>query len=182
MRTGAYGSPTRRTYGAQGEKVNLAARLTQAAKEGILCDESVYQATQTRLVYESLPPIMLKGLQEPAAVFRPTGETKHLARKRTSLIGRTSEKIALGKSLRDIRRGRGKVILIEGESGIGKSRLVDLLQEFSKAYNVNSYSADGNIGDNNVPLQAWQDIIWQIYELHSLENETARVERLQACW
>jgi DNA-binding response OmpR family regulator len=180
MRTGAYGSTTRRTYGAQGEKVNLAARLMQSANGGILCDESVYQATQARLVYETLPPITVKGLQESVTVFRPTGEKKRLDRKRASLIGRTSERITLGKSLRDIKRGSANVILIEGESGIGKTRLVDLLQEYSKAYNVNYYLADGNVGGSNIPFQSWRNILWQIYELHSLDSEIARVERLEA--
>ena len=78
--------------------------------------------------------------------------------KRASLIGRTSERITLGKSLRDIRGGHGKVRLIEGESGIGKSRLVDLLQDFSKAYKVDCYQADDNVGDNNIPFQAWRNI------------------------
>lgn len=71
--TGAYGSLTRRIYGVLGDKVNMAARLMVAATTGILCDEAVYEAAQTRLNFEVLPPILVKGKTEPMAVFRPTG-------------------------------------------------------------------------------------------------------------
>ena len=63
MRTGSYGSSSRRTYGAQGDRVNLAARLMQAADQGILCDRSIYLATQARLGFEELEPIACQGSQ-----------------------------------------------------------------------------------------------------------------------
>jgi len=128
MRTGAYGSPTQRTYGVMGDKVNLAARLMQVAEGGILCDEAVYQAAQVRLVFEALPPITVKGKVEPVAIYRPTGEMKRLDRSRASLIGRTSERIFLGECLRNLRRGVGSVVILEGEAGIGKSRLIEVVK------------------------------------------------------
>jgi CheY-like chemotaxis protein/predicted metal-dependent HD superfamily phosphohydrolase len=74
MRTGAYGSTTQRTYGALGDKTNLAARLMQAAEGGILCDEAVYEAARTHLGFQVLPPIRVKGKTEPIAVYRPVRE------------------------------------------------------------------------------------------------------------
>lgn len=72
MYVGAYGSTTRRTYGALGNKTNMAARLMEAANEGILCDEVVYKATREGIAYEALQPVQVKGLEKPLAVFRPT--------------------------------------------------------------------------------------------------------------
>lgn len=77
MRTGAYGSTTQRTYGALGDRTNLAARLMQAATGGILCDEKVFLAAHEQVAFESLPPIAVKGRAEPIAVYRPTGEGGH---------------------------------------------------------------------------------------------------------
>jgi class 3 adenylate cyclase len=71
MRTGAYGSKERRTYGVLGDKVNLAARLMQAASGSILCDTAVYQATRDQVQFEALPAISLKGKSEPVAIYRP---------------------------------------------------------------------------------------------------------------
>ena len=70
---GAYGGRTRRTYGVQGDRVNLAARLMIAAPEGdILCDDEIYQAAQGQVAFTALPPIRVKGFAQPVAVYRPT--------------------------------------------------------------------------------------------------------------
>jgi class 3 adenylate cyclase len=72
MRVGAYGGTSCRTYGVLGDKANLAARLMQAAPAGdSWCDEAVYQAARAQLDFESLPPIVVKGKQEPVNVYRP---------------------------------------------------------------------------------------------------------------
>ncbi|MFN2134570.1 MAG: response regulator [Candidatus Promineifilaceae bacterium] len=70
MRLGAYGSRTRRTYSALGEKTNLAARLMMAAAP-ILVDEEVRLRARSEFEFEPLPPIEVKGRTEPVAVFRP---------------------------------------------------------------------------------------------------------------
>jgi class 3 adenylate cyclase len=80
MRVGAYGGTTCRTYGVLGDKANLAARLMQAAPAGdIWCDAAVYQAAQTQLAFEPLPPITVKGKSEPIAVYHPTGAQQRQA-------------------------------------------------------------------------------------------------------
>ncbi len=76
MRVGAYGGAAHRTYGALGDKTNLAARLMVAAEPGderslILCDASVYEATNAEFAFEAMPPARVKSKTEPVAVFRP---------------------------------------------------------------------------------------------------------------
>ena len=71
---GTYGGRGRRTYGIQGDRVNLAARLMIAASEGdILCDDEIYRAARRQVTFAALPPIRVKGFAEPVAVFRPIG-------------------------------------------------------------------------------------------------------------
>ena len=79
MRAGAYGGSTQRTYGVLGDKTNLAARLMQAAVDGILCDQAVHAAAQARFEFASLPPISVKGKAAPLAVYRLIGEKKTAA-------------------------------------------------------------------------------------------------------
>ncbi len=74
MRTGAYGSTTQRTYGVLGDRTNLAARLMQAATDGILCDDAVFEGAQEHFAFQALPPIRVKGKAELVSVYRPTGE------------------------------------------------------------------------------------------------------------
>ena len=90
---GTYGGRRRRTYGVQGDRVNLAARLMIAAPESdILCDEEIYRAAQGHVDFTALPPIRVKGFIEPVAVYRPTGisadEGKGLAPSATAIRGR----------------------------------------------------------------------------------------------
>jgi class 3 adenylate cyclase len=82
MRVGAYGGAGHRTYGAIGDRTNLAARLMVAASVStaeipasqramILCNESVYDAAKTKVEFESMPRINVKGKTETIAIYRP---------------------------------------------------------------------------------------------------------------
>ncbi len=70
--TGAYGSPARRTFGALGDRANMAARLMVAASEGILCDTAVYESAKESIHFDPHPDIQVKGKSNPISVYRPT--------------------------------------------------------------------------------------------------------------
>src|SRR5262249_53892863 len=138
--TGAYGSPTRQTYGLQGDKTNLAARLmAQAAPGEILCDDEIYRQAGRRGGVEALPPIRGKGKAGLIRVYRPTGApaaasaTAAGAAHDARLVGREPDVARLLASLDDLQAGQGRVIMIEGEAGIGKSRLVAELVQAARA-------------------------------------------------
>ena len=89
---GTYGGRGRRTYGVQGDRVNLAARLMIAAPEGdILCDDEIYRAAQGQVTFTALPPIRVKGFAEPVAVFRPTGNPAGAAGVRSRVFDRNPQ-------------------------------------------------------------------------------------------
>jgi class 3 adenylate cyclase len=83
MRVGAYGGASHRTYGAIGDRTNLAARLMMVAatlssaeifpgqRAIIVCNESVHEAVQAQVEFVLMPPIMVKGKTEPIAIYRP---------------------------------------------------------------------------------------------------------------
>jgi class 3 adenylate cyclase/HAMP domain-containing protein len=106
MRVGAYGGTSQRTYGAIGDKTNLAARLMQAAappsasmpdgsRATILCNDSIYEATQEQFEFESLPPILVKGKSQPIAVYRPIRKLREGDIAAVNLLGRTVERALL---------------------------------------------------------------------------------------
>jgi class 3 adenylate cyclase len=82
VRVGAYGGAGHRTYGAIGDRTNLAARLMVAASRSsveipagqravVFCNDSVYEAAQAQVEFETLPSIMVKGKTEPIGIYRP---------------------------------------------------------------------------------------------------------------
>lgn len=129
MRTGAYGSSTRRTYGVLGDEVNLAARLMQHAGPGeILGSGHIYRATAGSFAWKPLPPLQVKGKQEPISVARMLGKPQMLADAVTfadALAGREIELTQLMDGLQPLIEGKfAGLICVYGEPGIGKSRLV----------------------------------------------------------
>jgi tetratricopeptide (TPR) repeat protein len=61
----------------------------------ILCNDSVYEATQEQFEFESLPPIVVKGKSQPIAVYRPIGKLREGDTAAVNLLGRTVERALL---------------------------------------------------------------------------------------
>ncbi len=106
MRVGAYGGSTHRTYGAIGDKTNLASRLMQVAlpapvpmsgaqRASILCDSSIYEITHAQFEFDSLPPIVVKGKAQPIAIYRPIRKRLEGYGDAENLVGRTVERALL---------------------------------------------------------------------------------------
>lgn len=128
MRTGAYGSPTRRTFGAQGAAVNLAARLMMAAPAGaIFVTEGLAGAVRDRFEVAFFGDLALKGMAAPMPVYQVVGASAHLPRivlLEKPLIGRGAELAQLDAALRRAQDGAGAWLELVGPAGIGKSALL----------------------------------------------------------
>lgn len=111
-----------------GEVANLAARL-QATAEGIAISEETHRLLASLLDTEPLPPLSLKGFSTPVTAYRLRGLRSLESRPRgvpglsSSIVGRDQELSTLRSCIEELRRGRGQVVALIGEAGIGKSRL-----------------------------------------------------------
>jgi class 3 adenylate cyclase len=170
MRTGGYGSQDRRTYGVLGDQVNLAARLMQHADAGILCDEALFQVAGPRMIFETLEEIQVKGKDGPIRIYRPTGEKKRFARQRVNLVGRSQERVQLRNGFQALRQGKRLTLLIEGEAGIGKSRLIEEVRLQAAALSIPVYQIAGQSSERDEPFSACARYLQELPGLESLEG------------
>lgn len=178
VHVGNYGAPGRRTFGVQGTETNLAARLMARAAPGqILVSSQVAAAAQGAYDFQELGRLQLKGFSEPLLVLavqakRLTGPSDALLdRSRLPLVGRAEEQEALRAKLRALQDGRSGVVVIEGEAGIGKSRLLQaFLQDVAQARRPVLVGA-GDAIEEATAYFAWRPIFRQIFSV--AEGESA---------
>ena len=121
-------APAHVLYNALGDTVNVAARL-QALGDLVVGPATAHQVDRV-FELDELGDLELKGRSETVAAFRVAGVRAQLAaRVEPPLVGRAQELAALSEALDRLLEGRGAVVAITGEPGIGKTRLVAELQE-----------------------------------------------------
>jgi class 3 adenylate cyclase/tetratricopeptide (TPR) repeat protein len=138
------GSDLRMDYTAVGQTTHLAARMEQAAMPGsILVTGDTLNPAEGYVQVRSLGPIPVKGLTEPVEAYEITGvgsvRTRlqaAVARGLTRFVGRDEEIDQLRRALEQAREGRGQVVALVGEPGVGKSRL---FYEFTHSHRVRDW-------------------------------------------
>jgi predicted ATPase/class 3 adenylate cyclase len=132
---GEMGGGTHHEQLALGETPNLAARLQGiAAPNTLVISATTFQLLGGLFACQSLGPHRLKGIPQPLEVYQVLHEST--ARNRleaaghtglTPLVGREPEVRLLRERWAQVKDGSGQVVLLSGEAGIGKSRLVQVL-------------------------------------------------------
>jgi class 3 adenylate cyclase/tetratricopeptide (TPR) repeat protein len=127
----AIGSDLHIDYTAVGQTTHLAARMEQLADPGsVLLTPATLALAEDFIQVRSLGPTPVKGVSEPVEVYELLGATAvrsrfaaHATRGLTKFVGRATEVAQLGEAIELAHDGRGQVVAVVGEPGVGKSRL-----------------------------------------------------------
>jgi adenylate cyclase len=186
MRTGAYGSRTRRTYGVLGDATNLSARLMAAAQPGqILASQIVRDGAADSFHWERLPNIRVKGKSEPVTLFRLDGVRRrhsvqfHEPRYHLPMIGRGEELALIGEKLDQVLKGNGQIIGITAEAGMGKSRLAAEAIRLAQERTLEIYGGECQSYGTNTSYLVWQPVWRGLFDLDPgwpVEQQIAALE------
>jgi hypothetical protein len=140
----AIGSDLHMDYTAVGQTTHLAARMEQLADPGsILLTPDTLAPSEGFVQVTALGPMAVKGLPAPVEVYELTGVSAVRSRLQaaalrglTRFAGRYFEVEHLRRVLGQAVTGRGQVIAIVGEAGVGKSRLT---YEFTHSHQVQDW-------------------------------------------
>lgn len=119
-------------YSAIGQTTHLAARMEQLAPPGhIRLTAETLRLAEGYIQVDPLGPIPVKGMPRPVEVYDLVGASSlrsrvqvAAARGLTRFVGRRSEMDAVAQALERSASGRGEIVALVGEPGVGKSRLV----------------------------------------------------------
>jgi len=130
--TGNVGTSVQMSYSIMGDTVNVASRLEGAATPGqILVTQSTYRLTRGIFEFRPLEPIRVQGKKDSLAVFellKPKTQRdtmRGLEGLMSPLVGREWECKVMRKAIAATKLGRSALILVYGEAGVGKSRLLE---------------------------------------------------------
>lgn len=182
---GVIGNEERREYTMIGNKVNLSARLMQASLKDlqetsepsglvpILCDQTTYEVSRGKIEFATLSARPVKGFAEPVPVYRPLREKQKILHHtvQTAMVGREDEKDILVSALQQLLRGTKGVIIIEGEAGIGKSRLVADFVLQSQVLGIPHWLGAGDAIEKNTAYHAWRPIVQSLLGLDGTEDD-----------
>ena len=172
---------------AVGSTPNVAARLEKLAEPGGICiSEATARLLGERYALEDMGRRHLAGLTESMHVYRVGDETGVQSRfdmaataELTPLVDRTVELEHLRQLWQDAETGQGRAALIEGEPGIGKSRLVTEFRDEIAERGNHWWIMRGSPFYQNTPFHALIDLWRQGLGLADIETETGKLAALE---
>ena len=182
---GAHGGEMSRTYSVIGSEVNIAARLMSHAEPGQILVSPHVAEIASEFSFERLQPVKLKGIEKPMTPFLLLGRARSQTEpiQRNSLLGRDQERKILGEKLNSLvtlSDSPTGAVLVEGEAGVGKSRLVAELLEDAKQMGVQVLMGEGDPVERATQYYAYRRILESIFGITDFDEPASTQEKIKS--
>jgi class 3 adenylate cyclase/tetratricopeptide (TPR) repeat protein len=171
---------------ALGETMNLASRLQGCAEPGqIVISEDTLRLVRGIFIVDDLGPQSLDGIPQPVRAFSVAQRSgvrsrfDAMAHRLTPLVNREAELALVVDAWTSADGGSGRTVLISGDPGIGKSRLVHELRERLRGTNHTWLEGRGSSYTHHSPFRPVIELLEQALELDPAADEASRLERLE---
>jgi predicted ATPase/class 3 adenylate cyclase len=162
---GAVGNLRRREYAMSGDVVNTAARLTghalsdESAPVAVLCDALTERATRQRIDWGQRRELVLKGKAGPVTAFTPVRRRAANVTDARETVGRRREREALARAVHLAAKGTAQLVVLEGDPGMGKSRLlIEAIAEAGTA-GTRCLAGAGDPIERAAAYHAWRSVL-----------------------
>lgn len=173
------GNDARAEYTVLGSAVNLAARLMESASGQILVEQLTWGGANSLLEFTRLTPLLVKGRDEPVEVFSPTGVVKAVVRQRTELVGRTAERECMAGCMQAlVRASESSNVVLIGEAGIGKTRILDDLESAASRLGIKVLRGSGEALETQVSYRVWGEILAACFGWRSRDDLSKKRQKV----
>jgi adenylate cyclase len=185
LRSGTYGHAMRRTFVCLGDAVNLAARLmSKAPPGGIYVAEPVHDAAGDAFIWQRLPDLTVKGKSQPIVAYSLEGSLERASRRKLRfelrLVGRRRELGLLHARLADATAGRGRILGLAAEAGMGKSRLVaEFVRSARRSGHLVAFGECQAFG-TSIAYFPFREVWRRLLRVEDEDSEAEQVARLHA--
>jgi class 3 adenylate cyclase/tetratricopeptide (TPR) repeat protein len=183
---GKIGDDLRMDYTAQGQTVGLAARMEQFAAPGdVYISEHTAKLASGFFSLRDLGPFELKGVSAPIRVFELVGLTTlhtriEVARSRgfSRFVGRNDEMVVLQAALAKAIAGKGQVVGVVADPGVGKSRLCMEFIEHCRSRGIAVFVAHGVSHGKAIPFLPILDLFRGYFGITEQDSDLAAREKI----
>lgn len=168
-----------------GDTVNTCARLQQEAGPGqVFVGAATRAATESLFEYRQLAPRTVKGKQEKVAIYECLGPSASLgtvspAGVASPLVGRDAEATALRSRIERLAEGEGAVVVLLGEAGLGKSRLLAEASRIADAAGVRWLEGRALPFSRTISYSPFREIVARDAGIHDEDSELERWTKLE---